>query len=214
MSARRPSPALVSLAGLGIALAVAGCRMDMQDQPRYEPDAASAFFPDGRADRPPVAGAVPRGGFHEDTAARTGLGADGRPIAALPVRLDAPLLARGRQRYDIYCSPCHSRVGDGDGMIVQRGYRRPKSFHEERLRSAPDGYFFDVISRGFGVMPSYAGQVSVADRWAIVAYVRALQTSQHFPAADLLPAERARLDAAAAEPPSGPPGGAHGEGHG
>jgi mono/diheme cytochrome c family protein len=210
----RSGPGLApSVLLLGAAFAVAGCRMDMQDQPRYEPDAASAFFADGRADRPAVEGAVPRGGFHENTAARTGLDAEGRPIAALPVQIDARLLARGRERYDIYCSPCHSRVGDGDGMIVQRGYRRPTSFHDERLRAAPAGYFFDVISRGFGVMPSYAAQVAIADRWAIVAYVRALQLSQHYPAAELAPAERARLDAAAAEPPPAPAG-SHGEGHG
>jgi mono/diheme cytochrome c family protein len=196
-----------------LGLSVAGCRMDMQDQPRYEPDQASAFFPDGRADRPAVEGAVPRGGFHENTAARTGLDAEGRPVAELPVPLDARLLARGRERYDIYCSPCHSRVGDGGGMIVLRGYRRPVSFHEERLRAAPAGYFFDVITRGFGVMPSYAAQVAIADRWAIVAYVRALQASQHYPAAELDPAERARLDAGAAEPSAGGSG-ADGEGHG
>jgi mono/diheme cytochrome c family protein len=187
--------------------------MDMHDQPRYEPNAASAFFPDGRADRPAVAGAIPRGGFHENTAARTGVDADGRPVAGLPVRVDAALLARGRQRYDIYCSPCHSRIGDGAGMIVLRGYRQPKSFHEERLRNAPAGYFFDVISRGYGVMPSYAAQVPIGDRWAIVAYVRALQLSQNFPAAELAAAERARLDTATREP-SAAPEPAHRQGHG
>src|SRR5262245_29184169 len=187
--------------------------MDMQDQPRYEPDAASSFFPDGRANRPAVDGAIPRGGFHENTAERTGLTADGQPVTQLPVQLDARLLARGRERYDIYCSPCHSRIGDGDGMIVQRGFRRPTSFHDERLRNSPVGHFFDAITRGFGVMPSYASQIQIADRWAIVAYVRALQLSQNYPAADLPPPERARLDAAAREP-AGAPQPAEGEGHG
>jgi mono/diheme cytochrome c family protein len=177
--------------------AATGCRMDMQDQPRYEPDAASAFFADGRADRPQVEGVVARGRFHEDPAFFRGQDAAGQPVASLPVPVDAALLARGQQRYDIYCSPCHGRIGDGSGMIVERGYRRPASFHEQRLRDAPAGHFFDAISRGFGVMPSYAAQVPVSDRWAIVAYVRALQLSQNFPARELSPGERARVEAGA-----------------
>jgi mono/diheme cytochrome c family protein len=204
----------IPLGLLFLASASASCRMDMQDPPRYEPDAASSFFPDGRANRPAVAGAVSRGSFHENTAERTGLDAAGQPVAVLPVQLDAALLERGRQRYDIYCSPCHSRVGDGDGMIVQRGYRRPTSFHDERLRNSPVGHFFDAITRGFGVMPSYASQIPVADRWAIVAYVRALQLSQNFPAAELPPPERARLDAAAQEPAPAQEHAEEGEGHG
>lgn len=178
-------------------VAVAGCRMDMQDQPRYEPDAASGFFSDGRADRPHVEGAVARGQFQEDPAFFRGQDADGQPVATLPVPVDAKLLERGQQRYDIYCAPCHGRIGDGSGMIVERGYRRPPSFHEQRLRDASVGSFFDAITRGFGVMPSYAAQVPVADRWAIVAYVRALQLSQNFPAGELSPAERARVEAGA-----------------
>jgi mono/diheme cytochrome c family protein len=183
--------------------AAAGCRMDMQDQPRYEPDAASAFFTDGRADRPQVEGAVARGRFHEDPAYFRGQDAGGQPVAAPPVPVDAKLLERGQERFDIYCSPCHGRIGDGSGMIVERGYRRPASFHEQRLRDAPAGHFFDAISRGFGVMPSYASQVPVADRWAIVAYVRALQLSQNFPARELTPAERARVEAGAQPASSG-----------
>jgi mono/diheme cytochrome c family protein len=193
---------LLALAVAGLCVA-AGCRMDMQDQPRYEPDAASAFFSDGRADRPQVEGAVARGRFHEDPAFFRGQDPEGDPVATLPVPVDAALLQRGQQRYDIYCSPCHGRIGDGSGMIVERGYRRPASFHEQRLRDAPAGYFFDAISRGFGMMPSYAAQVPVSDRWAIVAYVRALQLSQNFPAGELSPAERARVDAGASAAASG-----------
>lgn len=186
-----------------LAIFAGGCRMDMQDQPRLEPNAPSAFFSDGRADRPLVEGAVPRGRFAEDLSFETGLDAAGEPLVDLPQKVDLALLARGQERFDIYCSPCHGRIGDGNGMIVQRGYRRPASFHEERLRAAPVGTFFDAITRGFGVMPSYAAQIPVDDRWAIVAYVRALQLSQHFPASELSPAERARLVAAAAPPPEG-----------
>jgi hypothetical protein len=189
----------IPLGLLFLASASASCRMDMQDPPRYEPDAASSFFPDGRANRPAVAGAVSRGSFHENTAERTGLDAAGQPVAVLQVQLDAALLERGRQRYDIYCSPCHSRVGDGDGMIVQRGYRRPTSFHDERLRNSPVGHFFDAITRGFGVMPSYASQIPVADRWAIVPTCARSSSARTFPPPSP-PAERARLDAAAQEP--------------
>ena len=195
MKLRTTTFACAALTAVG--LLAAGCRMDMQDQPRYEPDQASAFFADGRADRPLPNGVVPRGSFREDVSFTTGIGPDGQPLARLPVPVDAALLARGQERFDIYCAPCHGRVGDGNGMIVQRGYRRPASLHEERLRNSPAGHFFDVMTRGFGVMPSYAAQVPVQDRWAIVAYIRALQLSQSFPADDLDAEERAQLAAAA-----------------
>ena len=169
---------------IGIAVVTSGCRRDMQDQPKYIPLRASTFFPDQRSARPLVEGTVARGHLHEDTLLETGkIGNDDATV--FPFAVDADVLARGRERYDIYCSPCHSRVGDGDGMIVQRGYRRPTSFHDERLRNSPVGHFFDAITRGFGVMPSYASQIPVADRWAIVAYVRALQLSQHATLADV-----------------------------
>jgi mono/diheme cytochrome c family protein len=186
---------------LGV-LAAAGCRADMQDQPRYETNSASHFFDDGRADRPLVAGVVPHGSFHDDSPFYEGK-RDGAFVAELPMPLTKPLLARGRERYDIYCSPCHSRVGDGEGMIVKRGYRRPPSLHIPRLREAQNGYFFDVISHGFGVMPSYAPQIPTADRWAIVAYVRALQLSQYAPLSDVALADRAKLDAPQAPVASG-----------
>jgi mono/diheme cytochrome c family protein len=183
-------------------LALAGCRQDMHDQPRYEAYEASAFFKDGRASRPPVPGTVARGHLREDALLHTGrVGAAFAETFPFPVTRE--VLARGRERYDIYCSPCHDRVGTGRGMIVQRGYKQPSSFHVERLRALPPGYFFQVVTQGFGVMPGYAAQVPPRDRWAIVAYVRALQLSQHAAVADLPPGERARLAAAGAPASAG-----------
>lgn len=166
----------------------------MQDQPKVLPDAASRFFADGRGNRPLVAGTVAHGSFREDPAYFEGK-VDGRLVPELPVPTTRRLLERGRERYDIFCSPCHDRVGDGAGMIVQRGFRRPPSFHIPRLREAPAGHFYDVISNGFGVMLSYGAQVPVEDRWAIVAYIRALQLSQNATPGDVPPEERAKLDA-------------------
>ncbi len=181
---------------LGAALA-SGCRQDMHDQPKYLPDSPSTFFADGRADRPQVPGTVPYGGFRADPALYEGK-VNGRPVTELPVPLSKALLERGRERYDIYCSPCHDRVGDGNGMVVQRGFRRPSSFHVQRLREAPLGYFFDVVTNGFGVMPNYRAQVPVEDRWSIVAYIRALQLAQNATLDDVPEAERGKLEAARA----------------
>jgi hypothetical protein len=168
-------------------LLVSGCRQDMHDQPRYEPLEASSFFADGRASRPLVPGTVARGQLRTDTHFYLGK-VDGRLVETLPVPVTRPLLERGRERYDIYCAPCHDRLGSGQGMIVRRGFRRPPSLHIDRLREAPIGHFFDVISNGFGVMTDYAAQVTPRDRWAIAAYVRVLQLSQHAQLADV-PAE-------------------------
>jgi hypothetical protein len=176
---------------------LAGCRQDMQDQPKYDADQASTFFADGRANRPLVPGTVVHGSFHENTAYYEGK-EDGQPVAVPPVKVTAELLARGQERFDIYCSPCHDRTGAGNGMIVQRGMRRPPSFHIERLRSAPAGYYFDVISNGFGIMLSYRAQVPVDDRWAIIAYIRALQLSQNATVGDVPADQRAALDQGAA----------------
>jgi mono/diheme cytochrome c family protein len=173
---------------VGIALATLACRQDMHDQPRYKPLARSAFFDDQRSARPRVPGTVARGQLPGDPEIETGKVGAGF-VAAVPVAIDMTLLERGQDRYRIYCAPCHGRVGRGDGMIVQRGYRRPQSFHIERLRAQPAGYFFDVMTAGFGAMPDYADKLSVPDRWAIVAYVRALQLSQNATVADV-PAER------------------------
>ena len=168
-------------------LLVSGCRQDMHDQPRYEPLEASSFFADGRASRPLVPGTVARGQLRTDTHFYLGK-VDGRLVETLPVPVTRPLLERGRERYDIYCAPCHDRLGSGQGMIVRRGFRRQPSLHIDRLREAPIGHFFDVISNGFGVMTDYAVQVTPRDRWAIAAYVRVLQLSQHAQLADV-PAE-------------------------
>lgn len=177
------------------ALASAGCRQNMHNQAKVKTLAESDFFADGLAARPLPAHTVARG-FLRDTPFDTGVGADKTPLAAFPLPVTRELLARGQQRYNIFCSPCHDRTGAGLGMIVRRGYKQPPSFHVDRLRSSPVGYFYNVISEGFGVMPSYAAQVPPADRWAIVAYVRALQLAQNARLADLSPAERQRLDAA------------------
>ncbi len=176
----------------GMLLAVAGCRQDMHDQPKYKEYRPSAFFEDGRSVRPLVPDTVARGHVDEDPLLYTGkIGKDFANEFPFPVTKE--VLARGQQRFNIYCTPCHDRVGTGDGMIVRRGYRKPPSYHIDRLRKQPAGYFFDVITHGFGVMPSYAAQVPVRDRWAIVAYIRALQLSQHATMADVPSGEQAKL---------------------
>lgn len=177
------------LLGLAAVLVLAGCRQDMHDQPRFKPLAQSDFFPDLRSERPPVEGTVARGQLHEDTYFYTGtMGKD--PGDYMPFPVDEQVLARGRQRFDIYCAPCHSRLGDGKGMIVQRGFTPPPSYHTDRLRKAPLGYFFQVMTNGFGAMPEYASQIPARDRWCIVAYIRALQLSQDATSADVPPGQQ------------------------
>ena len=171
---------------------LAGCRQKMADQPRYEPLVRSTFFEDGRAARPLVEGTVARGELRGDELLYTGK-EGGKPVDLFPFPATLAVLTRGQQRYNIFCSPCHDRVGTGQGTIVRRGYRVPPSFHIDRLRQAPAGYFFDVISKGFGVMPDYAQQVQPEDRWAIVAYIRALQLSQHAALADVPEDQRQQL---------------------
>ena len=187
------NPMLAMSAAALACLALAGCHRDMYDQPRYEPLEASAFFDDGLASRPEVPGTIARGYLQLDDKYFRGK-SDGQLITELPVELNAALLQRGQQRFDIFCSMCHGRMGEGDGMIVRRGFRRPPSFHIDRLRGVPLGHLFDVITHGIGAMPSYAHQVPVADRWAIVAYLRALQMSQYARLDDLPPEERAALE--------------------
>ncbi len=165
-------------------LLLSGCREDMQNQPYYRPLRESDFYADKRSARPLVAGTVARGDLRADTYYYTGRIGD-TVGDFMPFPVTAEVLARGQQRFNIYCSPCHSEVGDGNGMIVQRGYKHPPSYHTERLRKAPIGHFFDVITNGYGSMPDYAEQVPVADRWAIAAYIRALQLSQHASASDV-----------------------------
>lgn len=185
----RHQPSAICLFAL---LLLAGCRQDMHDQPKYKPLKSSPFFDDGRASRPLVPDTVARGHLDDDDALHTGKsGADF--VATFPLPITREVLDRGQERYDIYCSPCHDRLGNGEGMIVRRGYRRPPSLHIDRLRATAPGYVFDVISRGFGAMPDYTSQIPVTDRWAIVAYIRALQLSQHAALSDVPPAERATL---------------------
>jgi hypothetical protein len=177
-----------------LAVVSAGCRQDMHDQPKVKPQSGSTFFPDGRGARPVVEGTVARSAVLGDTPYLTGK-QGGKPVPVAPVPVTPETLARGRERYDIFCSPCHDRVGNGQGMIVQRGYRKPTSLHADYLREEADGYFFDVMTSGFGAMPNYAQQIPVADRWAITLYIRALQLSQHATLDDVPDSERAPLAA-------------------
>jgi hypothetical protein len=156
----------------------------MHDQPKYTAYEPSAFFADGRSARPSIEGTIAHGQLFEDALLHTGR-VGGQPSTVFPFPVDMTVMERGRERYDIYCTPCHGLTGEGDGMVVQRGYRRPPSFNIDRLRQAPPGHLFDVMTNGFGAMPDYAAQVPVRDRWAIAAYVRALQLSQYSTAADL-----------------------------
>ena len=188
-----------ALLSLGVVLA--GCRQEMYNQPKYKPLGKSDFFADGRDARQPVEGTVARGMLREDT--RFYAGKDGAALTGVfPLPVTRALLERGRQRYDIFCAPCHDRTGFGNGMVVQRGYRPPPSFHIDRLRQEPVGHFFDVMTNGFGAMPDYASQIPPEDRWAIVAYLRALQLSQSAPLASVPPEKRAELDRP--EPAGGP----------
>jgi mono/diheme cytochrome c family protein len=191
----RPSVICVPL-WLSLSVVAAGCRQDMHDQPRYKPLARSEFFGDERSARPLVADTVARGHLRDDDQLYTGK-IDGKPVATFPFPVTREVLARGQERFDIYCSPCHDRRGTGDGMIVRRGYKRPPTFHSDQARQLPVGFFFDVITNGFGAMPDYAAQVPVEDRWAIVAYIRVLQLSRHATVEDVPADERARLDAPA-----------------
>jgi mono/diheme cytochrome c family protein len=192
-----------AVAVLGVQIMLVGCdRLDMYDQPRYKPLAASNFFADGLSARPRVEGTLARGELRDDEPLYTGK-ESGKALSAIPraayravydrdprrfnqpleqtaqAELRRALMTRGRERFDIHCSVCHARTGDGDGMIVRRGFRKPPALYIDRLRNAPAGYFFDVITHGFGAMPSYANRIDVFDRWAIVAYIRALQFAQN-----------------------------------
>jgi mono/diheme cytochrome c family protein len=211
---------MVALAVLGF---VTGCdRLDMYDQPRYKPLAACDFFADGLSARPRVAGTIAQGELHENepfyTGKEAGLLVSRIPQAAYRAERDDSrpsdqpmdqtestallhaLLKRGRERFDIHCSVCHGRTGDGNGMIVRRGFPKPPSMHIERLRNAPAGYLFDVATNGLGAMPSYAGRIDVGDRWAIVAYIRALQLSQNARIGDVPDDQRQALSRAPSQP--------------
>ncbi len=192
------------------AAAALGCRQDMFNQPKVRPLQASTFFADGRASRPLPEDTVARGDRRGNELLATGRIA-GVVADAFPFPVTKEVLDRGQERFDIFCSPCHGRTGDGDGMIVQRGFKTPPSFHTDRLRQAPAGHFFDVMTNGFGVMYDYRSRVDAEDRWAIAAYIRALQLSRHATAADL-DAVKASGNAAKASGPSAASAAAHSEG--
>jgi mono/diheme cytochrome c family protein len=167
-----------------IVMGIAGCRQDMHNQPKYVPLRSSEFFPNGRSAQEQVAGTVARGELHENAYFYSGK-IGNKEQDTFPFPITEAVMERGRERYDIYCSPCHSRVGDGNGMIVKRGYRQAANFHDQKYLTQPVGHFYDVISHGWGAMPDYASQIEPADRWAIAAYIRALQSAQSGSMADV-----------------------------
>lgn len=180
------------LAAALMLMALVSCRQKMAVEPEYKPLAPSDFFADGMSARPRVPGTVARGEADDTSFLVTGK-INGQDGDGFPFPITMDVMNRGQERFNIYCSECHGRLGDGNGMIPSRGYRRPPSYHTPALRVAKTGHFFDVITNGFGVMPSYAAQVPVRDRWAIIAYIRALQRSENGSIDDLPPAMQARL---------------------
>jgi len=192
---------LLAIAG---AVLLTACRQDMHNQPKYRGLRASLFFADGSSARPLVEGTIARGTLQTDEAFFTGKNGTA-VVTELPFPVDAAVLDRGEERFNIYCTPCHDRTGSGRGMVVQRGYRQPPSFHIDRLRNVEIGHFFDVMTNGFGAMPDYRAQVSPRDRWNIAAYIRALQLSQHAAAADVPGGDPAKL-----APPTPAPAAGHG----
>jgi mono/diheme cytochrome c family protein len=198
----RGRAALLILIAIAV-VALNGCRQDMHNQPKYIPLRDSNYFPNGSSARPLVEDTVARGTLEDDEAFFTGK-EGGKEVDTLPFPLTKEVLDRGEQRFNIYCSPCHDIAGTGQGMIVRRGYRQPPSYHIDRLRQVPIGHFFDVMTNGFGAMPDYRAQVAPRDRWAIAAYVRALQLSQHAMAAEIPAEDRQKLS----QPPAAPAEGA------
>jgi mono/diheme cytochrome c family protein len=194
-----------------MALGAGACRQDMHDAPRVDPYEQTDAFPDGRGARPLVEGTVARGHLNDDDLLYTGK-VGGQLVDEFPFPVTKQVLERGRERFNIYCSPCHGRTALGNGMVVQRGLRPPPSFHDDKLRTQPVGYYFDVMTNGFGAMQDYRAQVDVTDRWAIAAYIRALQYSQRAPLSDVPADKREELDR-----PEGAgehkPAASHGEGH-
>ncbi|MGB5660799.1 MAG: cytochrome c [Thermoanaerobaculia bacterium] len=179
---------------LAVALTSGACRQDMHDQAKYEPLEESSFFDNGMASRPLIEGTIAREMPTQETAFHTGRTPNDEFVTELPMELERALLDRGRSRFDAFCSLCHGQTGDGLGMIVRRGFKQPTSFHDQRLRESPVGYYFDVMSNGFGQMSSYASQIPAQDRWAIAAYISALQLSQNIPVDSLSAEEQQQLD--------------------
>jgi hypothetical protein len=174
---------------LGALMAISGCRQDMHNQPKFIPLRESDFFTSLRSERPNVEGTVARGEAESNELVYTGK-LNGQLSTAFPFPVTWDVMRRGQERFNIFCSPCHGRTANGDGMVVRRGFRAPPSFHIDRLRQAPVGHFFDVMTNGFGAMPDYRDQVPVRDRWAIIAYIRALQASTAATVADVPPNRR------------------------
>jgi hypothetical protein len=190
----RPKDRLLFAVALTGCLMALGCRQDMHNQPRYKPLAGSDFFGDGRSARPAVEGTVARGHLRIDSARYTGK-EDGMDVTEFPFPITRADLLRGQARFNIYCSPCHSRIGDGNGMVVRRGFRQAASYHTEKLIKAPVGHFFDVMTNGFGAMPSYGSRVESDDRWRIAAYIRVLQLSENARIEDVPADQRGALEA-------------------
>ncbi len=184
---------------LTVTIAATGCRQDMHDAPRFDPLEATTLFHTNASAQPIIDGTVARGQLNADALLHTGK-LDGRDSTVFPFAITRADLDRGQERYDIFCAPCHGRTGDGNGMVVKRGYRQAASYHMDRLRTIPVGYLFDVVTNGFGVMPDYRSQIPVEDRWRIVAYVRALQLSHNATAADVPAGEMDRLRSGAPAP--------------
>ena len=181
-----PRTAAVIIAIVCVVLS-ASCRRDMQDQPKYKPLQKSDFFADGRSARPVPANTIAWDELNDNDPEHTGE-SNGAFLETIPITVNEALLRRGQDRFDIFCSPCHGRIGDGNGMIAQRGFRIPANLHTDRLRQVPPGYIFEVITNGYGAMPEHRDQIPVRDRWAIIAYVRALQLARNARVSDV-PAE-------------------------
>lgn len=183
------------LVGVLTILSCAGCRYDMQNQPKYTPLARSWFYADGRSARPIPPGTIAIDEVDIDPVVATGM-ANGTFVSTIPVPLDGRLLARGQDRFNVYCSPCHSKTGDGDGMIARRGFKDPANLNSDHVKNAPPGYLYSVIVNGYRAMAGYSYQIKdVRDRWAIVAYIRALELSRGASMSDAPPAEQRRLEA-------------------
>jgi len=177
--------------------ALVACRQDMHDQPKYIPLRPTTFFADGRSARPIIEGTVARGHLNEDTAYYTGRDAAGKLVTEFPFPVTKEIVLRGQERFNIYCTPCHDRTGSGNGMVVRRGFRRPPTYHQDRLREAAVGHFYDVITNGLGAMQDYSAQLPPADRWAVAAYIRALQLSQNASVNDVPDSAKGQLQGGA-----------------
>ncbi len=175
-----------------VLLLLTGCAQKMAAQPRYDPLVPGDFFPDGQSARPPIPDTVSRDALAVGTPLDTGK-LNGKYVTTFPIPITREVLTRGQERFNIFCSPCHDRVGTGNGIAVQRGFTGPPTYHTTTLRDLPNGQYFDVITNGGQDMPPYGPQIPVMDRWAIIAYVRALQLSQHAPLSDLTPSEQQML---------------------